>query len=250
MAMEYLISLLIFVVSRWWLFLPLVLGVFYVLYHFHLVSTKSYGGLLTVFVICALVSIFSRMIFAPVINYYGKLAVGEVTASRATMFSDASYDTVYSVKATFEAEDGSKKKLSYWDSVHRVYPVFKGYGIPTSEKSLFVLKYLPLMHSEFVFIAKFSDKDKRDFCPLLKDKLSELQAKSELLSIETTEFNQVFFHNMPIDEQMALQRKIRRGKNLTEAEQRKKELDEQTHRVFREIGFLKMTVESSDYCDE
>lgn len=60
-------------------------------------------------ILLIVVSIFSRIVFAPVINYYGKLAVASVDSSRSTMFVDVAYNTIYSVKASFLAEDGSTK---------------------------------------------------------------------------------------------------------------------------------------------
>lgn len=247
--MEYLITYIIYLVSRWWLFLPLVALIYWLLRRFRVIAAMELTSLLSVFVILLIFSVFSRVIFAPVINYYGKLALGEVTSSRSTMFVDVAYNTMHSVSASFEDEEGQVRQLSYWDSVWRTYPVFRDYGVPTSVGAHFVLKYLPLKPSEFIFITELPEKDRSSFCASLQHQLKPLEVKEEQLRKRLSVARSGLFSDLSRDERMALSSKIQRGKNLSEAEQYYKELLSEVEHVARKNRFIKQTLEDDAFCE-
>lgn len=114
--------------------------------------------------------------------------------------------------------------------------MFKSYSIPMSEGEFFVLKYLPLMPSEFVFISKFSEQDKERICPLLKVELSELKTRQAFLIKRESEMREALFPGMTVDELIAQQLRINRGKNLTESEQQKKSMMRSLVMFFKKLS--------------
>lgn len=246
--MEYAVSILIYLVSRWWLFLPLLLVILYLVKRVFFATGGGTWALVTVFILFALLSIFSRPLFAPIINSYGKLAVGEVGSSRQTFFYDAAYNEVYSLKGFFYKENGDRQDLSYWDSVQRVYPVFKGYRIPYREGQFFILKYLPLMPSEFVFMAELSEQDKKAFCPDLLNEVAEIKSHFAQVNKELSELRSSLYQGLAREQRDELRRKLARGKDLTEIQQKYNELSEQVSYMDKKIKFLETILSSEDYC--
>lgn len=187
--MEVVLTVVIYVLNRWWLFLPLVIGINLLLSRFFGLAfigindwTQRAG-----IIIAILLMAFIGPLTAPLINYYGEYAIAKVESKRDTMLVDATYNKIVSVKASFIDNEGRERKLSYWDNVWRVYPILKGYGIPMSKGQYFVIKYLPLKPSEFVFMAELSEQDRKDFCPDLLNELAETkshyaQVNKELLT--------------------------------------------------------------------
>ena len=247
---EFLISVVIFVMSRWWLLLPLVALLYYLLRRFELVRAKDAKELLTIVGVLIVVLVLVPRVVAPVINYYGQLAIGEVTSSKATLFSDVAYNRTYSMKAIYEKDDGSTKSISYWSNVPRVYPLFTGYDIPDSVGDVFILKYLPLMPSEFIFKARLSDKEREKLCPQLTLQLDELQISEKALDEERREFTMQLELGVSKEDCLAVLVIIRRGKNLTEVEQRKKTLDEEVLILNKKTKDIKEMMLSDSFCAE
>jgi hypothetical protein len=247
---EFLISVVIFVMSRWWLLLPLVALLYYLLRRFELVRAKDAKELLTIVGVLIVVLVLAPRVVAPVINYYGQLAIGEVTSSKATLFSDVAYNRTYSMKAIYEKDDGSTKSISYWSNVPRVYPLFTGYDIPDSVGDVFILKYLPLMPSEFIFKARLSDKEREKLCPQLTLQLDELQISEKALAEERREVTLKLERGLSPEERRAFREKIRRAKNLTEVEQRKKTLDEEVLILNKKTKDIKEMMLSDSFCAE
>lgn len=65
--MEYALSLLIYIVQRWWLLLPLTLIVVYLLLRFDLVKGKMEWVLLGFLLVVLVFVLFSRALLAPVV---------------------------------------------------------------------------------------------------------------------------------------------------------------------------------------
>lgn len=246
---EFLISVVIFVMSRWWLLLPLVALLYYLLRRFELVRAKDAKELLTIVGVLIVVLVLAPRVVAPVINYYGQLAIGEVTSSKATLFSDVAYNRTYSMKAIYEKDDSSTKSISYWSNVPRVYPLFTGYDIPDGVGDVF-MKYLPLMPSEFIFKARLSDKEREKLCPQLTLQLDELQISEKALAEERREVTLKLERGLSPEERRAFREKIRRAKNLTEVEQRKKTLDEEVLILNKKTKDLKEMMLSDSFCAE
>lgn len=132
----------------------------------------------------------------------------------------------------------------------RVYPLFTGYDIPDGVGDVFILKYLPLMPSEFIFKARLSDKEREKLCPQLTLQLDELQISEKALAEERREVTLKLERGLSPEERRAFREKIRRAKNLTEVEQRKKTLDEEVLILNKKTKDIKEMMLSDSFCAE
>lgn len=250
--MEFIVTYAIYVINRWWITLPLLIVIYVLLLRRYGSALFEMGCGLQIagIVVVLLLTIFARPVTVPLINYYGEYAIAKVESYRTTIFADAAYNSIDSVRASFVDNEGRERKLRYWTNVRRIYPIFKRYGIPETPGNLFIIKYLPLKPSEFVFIAKLPERDKAMVCSRLHDESAELEASKELLEQSLSELRMTLYKGLSRDESSALSRKIRRGKNLTETEQQFKRLEEELSDVNRKIRFIKRTIEDDDFCEE
>ncbi|SPY07104.1 hypothetical protein [Oligella urethralis] len=225
-VMEYIVGILVFILNRWWLAL-LMIAVPHILIAYF---TGTWGGkstLLDLVTVCWLVAtLLPGYALAPVINHYGRIAVAEIVSSETTMSRNEDFTAVYSVKAVYQDEKGDTQKVSYWDIKSRIYPVFSDYTIPWSKGTVFILKYLPSMPSEFIFLAELTEEERQAVCPVLKGKLSDYQAQKSSLGSERDVLNSKVYQGLTAEESGKLSRKMRRGEGLTADEKRLMVLNE------------------------
>ncbi len=250
--MDYVVTALIYLFNRWWLLAIIAMPLAYFIFYKRsgspsvlALSVFSFLGLIIV-----LSFFLSGVLSAPVIHHFGKLGIGYVTASEKTMFFSATYKNYSSVRARLEALDGETQQIRYWDMRWRVYPVFEGYGIPTGKESFFVAKYMPIKPSEFVFIAKFSEGDKKRYCPQIKDELAKILQERKLVDQEVQHLQQSLFGSLSEEETDARLRKIRRAKDLDEAEQRFKALSEKRDYLWLKRDYLERLLYGDNFCEE
>jgi len=249
--LEEVISILIFILNRWWLALPMIVVPHILIVYF----TGTWGGksnLLKLVTVCWLVAtILPGYALAPVINHYGRIAVAEIVSSETTMSRNEDFTAVYSVKAVYQDEKGDTQKVSYWDTKSRIYPVFSDYTIPWSKGTVFVLKYLPSMPSEFIFLAGLTEEERQAVCPVLKGKLRDYQAQKSSLGSERDVLKSKVYQGLTAEESDQLTRKIRRGEGLTADEQRLMVLNEKSTTLDRNIYSIQNDLIQGDhFCRE
>ena len=247
--LEYLISLLVFIFRRWWLIVPLVAIIYYILRRLRLISPLTIGVLVGVPIGLIVFSfVISPYLFSPVFNYFGRLAIAEVQSSTATLFTDAAYNRIYAVKANYVDENGTTQNISYWDKFEPVSPIFTHYRIPQTPEQLFFIKYLPLIQSEFVFITKFSESDKKVYFPKLQMTLSTLRTQYETKHKESSEFLDNLTQDLSPIERHQYVRKIYSGENLTALEQQAHMLAKDSRKLKSKIDFIEASLAKGDFC--
>ena len=247
--LEYLISLLVFIFRRWWLIVPLVAIIYYILGRLRLISPLNIGVLVGVPIGLIVFSfVISPYLFSPVFNYFGRLAIAEVQSLTATLFTDAAYNRVYAVKANYVDENGTTQNISYWDKFEHVSPIFTHYRIPQTPEQLFFIKYLPLIQSEFVFITKFSESDKKVYCPKLQMTLSTLRTQYETKRKESSRFLDNLTQDLSPIERHHYVRKIYSGENLTALEQQAHRLAKDSRKLKSKIDFIEASLAKGDFC--
>lgn len=260
MSVGYILSLVYFIYERAWLSYPLLLVT--AMFAFVLwVSEKSKLVLLIVrllLLIQVVLLFFHHHLLVPLINkHYGRLAIAEVVSSKSRNIM-GNYSE--SVSAGYDADDGSTQTLNYilMDqlSSRGVFPVSKKmslthgvqYLVPSRVGQSFIIKYLPLKPNAFIFMAELSDADRQIICPKIKDKLHQLEQEQSVLSQKEQALILALYAGLSLDEQSALQLKIRRGRDSTEQEQQYKALTEETSLLGTRIHGLRSLLEGDDYC--
>lgn len=246
---EYLIGLLVFIFRRWWLIVPLIATIYYLLRRLRLISSLNIGVLIGVSIGLIVFSlVISHYLFAPAINYFGRLALAEVQSSKATLFTDAEYNRVYAVKASYVDENGATQNISYWDRFEPVLPIFTSYRAPQTPGRLFFIKYLPLMQSEFVFVTKFSESDREIYCPKLQRTLSTLRTQYENKHKESSRFLDKITKDLSPIERHHYIRKIYSGENLTALEQQAHMLAKDSRKLKSKMGFIESSLAKGEFC--
>ncbi|WP_071059018.1 hypothetical protein [Pelistega sp. MC2] len=259
--MEHIVTLVLFVYDRWWLSFPLLLATIFLIFSLEDKKVNNVlGGIIVLFFLVQIVLIFfHHHLVVPLANkYYGKLAIAEVVSVKEGW-------PISFVTASFKTEEGNQKTLSYTGDVFStrgVYPVSKRAGglpnfssskiymVPGSVGKSFIIKYLPSLPSEFIFMAELSATDRQKICPVIQEKLSQLEQEQTVLRKKEQLLLQVVNAGLSNVERAALQRKIRRGSDLTAEEQQYKDLSEETSLLGTRISSYRDLLEGDDYCQE
>ncbi|WP_071059029.1 hypothetical protein [Pelistega sp. MC2] len=262
MSVEYVLSHVYFVYERAWLSYPLLLvtAVFvFVLW----VSEKSKLVLLIALLLLCIqvvLAFFHHHLLVPSINkHYGRLAIAEVVSSKSRNIMG---NYLEFVSASYEAGNADTQTLDYilWDrlSSRGVYPVSKKMSVihgvqylaPSRVGQSFIIKYLPSLPSAFIFMAELSATDRQKICPVIQEKLSQLEQEQTVLREKEQLLLQAVNAGLSDVERAALQRKIRRGSDLTAEEQQYKDLSEETSLLGTRISSYRDLLEGDDYCQE
>lgn len=117
--MEYLVAILVYIFNRWWLALTLIALPYILL----VLSTGNFTIksklLRAITIIGLIVTLFPGYLLAPLINYFGRIAVAEIVSAETTMVRNEDFSAVYSVKAVYQDESGEFQEVAYWDTKSR-----------------------------------------------------------------------------------------------------------------------------------
>ncbi|WOS38099.1 hypothetical protein RP300_01664 [Oligella urethralis] len=259
--MEYIVTLVLFVYDRWWLSFPLLVATIFLIFSLEdkKISNVLGGSIVLFFLVQIVLIFFHHHLVVPLVNkYYGKFAIAEVVSVKEGW-------PISFVTASFTTEEGNQKTLSYTGDVFStrgVYPVSKRAGalpnfssskiymVPGSVGKNFIIKYLPTLPGEFIFMAELSVTDRQKICPAIQKKLSQLEQEQSVLRQKKEALENAVYAGLSDDEISTLRRKIRRGSDLTAEEQQYRDLSEETSLLGTRISSYRDLLEGDDYCQK